>query len=199
MASRLRPTDTVLDVGCGTGSLALRLAPFAGHVHGLDASSEMMRIARGKQVAAGVKNVTFHTGAFDETFRALPFDGVDMLCACSILHLVDDRQAALARMFRHLRPGGTFVASTVCLGDSWVPYAPLLAVMRWAGKAPAVWIFSKQTLVDEIRRAGFVDVQAPEVGAGGMISFVVATRPAALATEVDIGPRAWEGEALERR
>lgn len=179
MKARLTPTDTVVDVGCGTGSLALRLAPAAGHVHGVDVSPEMIRIARGK--AAGVDNVTFHVAAFDDAFTALPDGSVDLLAACSLLHLVDDRDAALARMFRLLRPGGVFVTSTVCLGASWVPYAPILLGMYWLGKAPRVQIFTKQGLADDVRRAGFVAIEQPDVGAKPEIAFLVARRPGPIA------------------
>lgn len=172
----MKPTDTVLDVGCGTGSLALRLAPFAAHVHGLDLSPEMLRIARGKAADQGVANVTFHTGAFDDTFTTFADGSVDVLYAGSFLHLVDDRAAALARMHRLLAPGGFLVTSTICMGESWVPYAPLLAAMYWIGKAPRVWVFSKRTLTDEIRAAGFVDLETPDVGARPELGFVVARR-----------------------
>ncbi len=40
--ARMTPTDVVLDIGCGTGSLALRLASSAAAVHGLDISGAMM-------------------------------------------------------------------------------------------------------------------------------------------------------------
>lgn len=176
--ARMKPTDTVLDVGCGTGSLALRLAPFAAHVHGLDVSPEMMRIARGKAADQGVGNVTFHTGAFDDTFTALPDGSLDGLSACSLLHLVDDRDTALARMYRLLKPGGFLITSTVCLGESWVPYAPILGAMYWIGKAPRVKVFSKQALTESIRGTGFVDVEAPDVGAKAEIAFIVARRGA---------------------
>ena len=43
---RMIPQGTYLDIGCGTGSLALRLAPSGGQVHGLDVSSEMIRFAK---------------------------------------------------------------------------------------------------------------------------------------------------------
>lgn len=176
MKNLMKPTDTVLDVGCGTGSLALRLAPSAAQVHGLDVSPEMVRIARGK--AEGVANVTFHTGAFDDTFTTFADGSLDGLCACSILHLVEDRNAALARMYRLLKPGGFLVTSTACLGESWVPYTPILGLMRWLGKAPRVWVFSKQTLADEIRSAGFVDLETPDVGARPELGFIVARRGA---------------------
>ena len=175
--SCMKATDVVLDIGCGTGSLALRLAGSGAQVHGLDISSEMTRIANGKAQAQGVANVKFHTGAFDETFGAFEAESLDGICAYSLLHLVDDRSAALERIFRLLKPGGFFISSTVCLGESWVPYGPLIGVMRLIGKAPMVKIFDKRTLEDEIRESGFVDMSQPDVGAKGEIAFIVARKP----------------------
>ncbi|MRG97993.1 class I SAM-dependent methyltransferase [Polyangium spumosum] len=175
--SLMQPDHVVLDIGCGTGSLALRLASSCAHVHGLDLSSEMIRIANGKAAAQRAENVTFHTGPFDEGFTALEEGSLDGICAYSLLHLVEDRDAALARIHHLLRPGGLFVSSTVCLGDTWVPYAPLLRVMRWLGKAPTVKIVSRKTLVREVERAGFVDVTGPDVGAEKIVAFLVAKKP----------------------
>lgn len=175
--SHMTATDVVLDVGCGTGSLALRLAPFGGQIHGMDLSSEMIRVAQGKARAQAVENVAFHVGPFDDSFDALADGSVDVLCAYSILHLVPDRTAALARIQRLLRPGGVFVSSTVCLGESWVPYRPILTVMRWMGKAPPVTLLKVSRLEQDVRDAGFVDIESPDVGAHRMIAFMVARKP----------------------
>jgi arsenite methyltransferase len=173
----MKPSDVVLDVGCGTGSLALRLAPCGAHIHGLDLSSEMIRIARDKATAADATNVTFHVGPFDDSFTTFEDASLRGICAYSLLHLVDDLPAALHRIFRLLGPGGFFVSSTIGLGESWVPYRPLLRILRALGKAPTVKILNRRTLEDEVKRTGFVDIAQPDVGAKSNIIFMVATKP----------------------
>jgi ubiquinone/menaquinone biosynthesis C-methylase UbiE len=175
--AKLEPNDTVLDVGCGTGSLALRLAESGAQVHGLDYSAAMIEIAKAKAAAQRVTNVTFHLGAFDETFTVFGPASLDLVYAGSLLHLVADRPAVLRQVFRLLKPGGTFISSTVCLGDSWVPYAPILRAMRWLGKAPSVQTLSRAALRGELAQAGFVDLREPNVGAASTIAFVIASRP----------------------
>lgn len=171
----MQPEHVVLDVGCGTGSLALLLAPHAKHVHGFDLSHEMIRIARAK--AANTSNVTFHVG----DWSAMPFEPETLngVCAYSLLHLLPDPAAALTRIFRVLQPGGFFVASTVCLADSWVPYGVLLRAMRWVGKAPFVNLLSRADVLSHLERAGFVDIAAPDVGAKDQVLFTVARKPGA--------------------
>lgn len=178
MKAHLGPGAVVVDVGCGTGSLALRLAPFAREVHGVDYSSEMIRIARGKLVDAPHTGVQFHLGPADTGELPFPAASADLVSACSLLHLVPDRDAVLTRLFRLVKPGGHVVTSTVCLGDTWVPYGPILAVLRWVGKAPPVTLLTRARLAEDLRRAGFVDVVAPEVGAKPEVAFLVARRPA---------------------
>ena len=177
--ARMRGDHTVLDIGCGTGSLALRLADVGATVHGLDLSVEMIRIARAKAQAAAAGNVTFHVGAFDSNFDTFDRHSLDGICAYSLLHLVPDRRDALARIHRLLKPGGFFVSSTACLGESWVPYTPIIAVMRLIGKAPKsppVAVIRKATLAAELESVGFVDISQPDVGAGKATCFMVATK-----------------------
>lgn len=174
----MTPDSVVLDVGCGTGSLALRLSGSGKAIHGVDFSSAMIRIARAKRDAAGAANVTFHIGAFDGSFATFDAGSLDGVCAYALLHLVADREATLAHMFKLLKPGGFLVSSTLCLGDTWAPHRPLLAVMRWMGKAPMVHILSAETLIAELRGAGFEDVRSVDVGAKATIAFIAARKPA---------------------
>jgi ubiquinone/menaquinone biosynthesis C-methylase UbiE len=172
----LRADSNVLEIGSGTGSLALALSAYAGHIHALDFSAEMLRIARGKQEAQGVSNVTFREGTLD---GALPFDAetFDAALAFSILHLVPDRQQVLRNIWKLLKPGGSFISSNACLSDSWIPFGPLITVMRWFGKAPVVHCYDRATIMREMRDAGFSQVQERDVGAEKMIALIVARKP----------------------
>lgn len=173
----MTPASVVLDIGCGTGSLALRLADAGREVHGLDISPEMIRIAEGKAADQSAENVRFHVGPFDDGFDAVADGALDGLCAYSILHLVEDRPAALAQIHRLLKPGGFFISSTVCLGPKRWLFGPVLALMRLFGKAPMVKLFRAEQLLAEIEAAGFVDVTLTDVGAESTIAFVVARKP----------------------
>lgn len=172
----LRPDSSVLELGCGTGTLALDMARHAGHIQALDISAEMLRIAEQKRQTQGAGNVTFRQGTLDDQhpYQRASFDCV---WAYSILHLVPDRRRVLATLFDLLKPGGSLIASSVCLGDSWVPHGPLIAVMRWLGKAPVVHVYGREDLLRELREAGFVDVTERDVGAEKTVAFLVATKP----------------------
>lgn len=101
--------DKVLDVGCGTGSLALaapaQVGP-EGEVHGIDASPEMVDMARRKVSRAG-ENATFRVGvAEDLPFPDCQFDIV--LSSLMVHHLpgADSKRKVFAEVHRVLKPGG---------------------------------------------------------------------------------------------
>lgn len=153
----MRPDMEVLEIGCGTGTTALHHAPAVKHIRAVDIAPRMIEIARDKARAAGVSNVDFEVSTIDGL--QVPDGSLDMVMAHSILHLVDDKDAVIARIHRMLKPGGLFVSSTVCLADS-----PLLAAIvtvvapvgRLLGKFPRVLrAFSAQALVRAMTQAGF--------------------------------------------
>lgn len=147
----LNKDSTVLEVGCGTGSTALLLAPDAGHITGTDISGEMIRIAKDKAAAQGTGNVTFEKTSAGDAGQGL----YDVVTAFNLLHLVDDPAAALANIRNRLPEGGVFISKTPCLGSKpW--YIPLIAVMQWIGKAPKpVHSFKPDQLRADIEAAGF--------------------------------------------
>jgi SAM-dependent methyltransferase len=93
-----------LDVGCGDGLLARRLARRAGHVTGIDTSAEM--VARARKASEGLANVDFVEA--DLLSYGLPSEGYDFVCSVAAIHHMDFT-AALTAMRDALRPGGVLV------------------------------------------------------------------------------------------
>ena len=155
----LKRTDTVLELGCGTGTTALTLAPGVARYVGTDISSEMIAIAREKAAGGRWPNLTFSVAGSDRsTWPAGPFDAV---LAFNVLHLVPDRARFLEDVATTLQPGGLFITKTPCLSEMnrLIRYA--VPVARWVGKAPGVSFFTATELVGDIAAAGFaVDEQA---------------------------------------
>lgn len=110
--AELSSGQSVLDVGCGTGTLAIlardAVGP-AGEVHGMDPSPEMIARARRKAAREGVR-VEFENASVESLpFRDARFDAV--LSTLMLHHLpADVRSRGVAEVVRVLKPGGRLVA-----------------------------------------------------------------------------------------
>jgi ubiquinone/menaquinone biosynthesis C-methylase UbiE len=152
----LRPDMLVLEFGCGTGSTALSHAPYVKHIHAIDLSPKMIAIARDKAASAKVDNLTFSQASLEEL--AVPAQSLDAVLGLNILHLLDDWDEAIGRVQQMLKPGGVFVSSTMCLGDSLKLKAMkcFVSMGAWLGLLPSLSAFSQQELLDSLTRAGFL-------------------------------------------
>ncbi len=172
----LKPSDAVLEVGCGTGTTALKLAGAAARYLGTDVSSEMIAIAREKAASEGAAGVSFEVG----TPNAPPWPdaSADVALAFNLLHLVPDRAAALAGIHRVLKPGGLFISKTPCLAEMNPLLRLAVPLMRGLGRAPFVAFFDAAALESDIAAAGFDILARERHGARGKDSriFLVARK-----------------------
>ncbi|MGW7064020.1 class I SAM-dependent methyltransferase [Streptomyces sp. NPDC054904] len=111
-----------LDVGCGDGLLARRLAGQAKRVTGVDTSPEMISCAR--DLAADCPELTFIEGDF--LTADLPAAGYDFICSVTTIHHMDF-EAALIRMRELLRPGGTLVVVGLAREANVAEWAAMIA------------------------------------------------------------------------
>ncbi|MEM7508558.1 MAG: class I SAM-dependent methyltransferase [Pseudomonadota bacterium] len=172
--AHLTPQMEVLEFGCGTGTTALSHAPHVRHILATDLSGEMLAVAREKAAAAQIENVTFQqTSIEDLTAEEQRFD---MVMAHSILHLLEDRDAVIAKTHALLKPGGVFVSSTVCLGD-WLAIFGLIApIGRWLGIFPLVKVVRGEEIRASLSHQRFEIVEdfQPTKKAG---LFLIARKP----------------------
>ena len=116
MREYFQPDMEVLELGCGTGSTAILHAPYVKHILAIDISAKMIEIAQGKVDAEKIENITFEQSSIDDL--RVPDQTLDVVLGLSILHLLENKEGIIARVYKMLKPGGIFVTSTACIGDS---------------------------------------------------------------------------------
>lgn len=169
-AGLLKPTDRVLEIGCGTGSIALRLSPAVAAWTATDFSGEMIKIARAKAAPAHLRFIEADASA---TVDGGPFDAA---CAFQILHLVPDMPATLATLHRQLKPGGLLLSKTWCFADMDWKLRVLFKALRTIGLFPAASFLSKPALRAAFAAAGFEILDERVFGTNPHGPFIVARR-----------------------
>lgn len=149
----LNPDSSVLEVGCGSGSTALALAPLTKSIVATDFSAKMIDIAQNKAKQADVKNVSFVQKSIEDFNQASGH--YDVILALSVLHLVEDRVATLKRLFDELKPGGVLISSTVCMGDGLSFFKFIGPIGRALRILPMLAVFKEQELLETFKTTGF--------------------------------------------
>jgi ubiquinone/menaquinone biosynthesis C-methylase UbiE len=174
-ASLLRPSNRVLEIGCGTGTTALRLAPDVTHYTATDGSRAMIAIANAKLGPGEPANVSFHHADAGELVDGAPFDAI---FAFSLLHLVEDIPAVLAAVHAQTKPGGLFLSKTVCANAAALPIRALIPALTALRIAPRVTLLSEGDLVRFLEDAGFTVERMLHLGRKRMSPIIVARKPA---------------------
>lgn len=170
----LKPDDHMLEIGCGTGTSALKLADQVRHITATDISQSMLDIATTKTHEQGTTNVDFIQKGVED----LPFgETYDVVFASSLLHLLDDLPGSLARILASVEPGGYFISKTVCLKGQNILYPIMIPLMRLLGKAPRVYFYTGDQIENAVRDAGFEILEADDHNTKPACRFIVARRP----------------------
>ena len=176
----LETGERALDLGSGGGIdvlLSARRVGPAGRVYGLDASPEMIGLARANAAAAGAGNTEFLLGSIEEV--PLPDGHVDAVISNCVVNLSADKPRVLAEAFRVLRPGGRLGVSDVIAAEDADP-AMRAEAERRVGCASGTVTAAQYR--DQLLAAGFTQVRitlAADAGGGLSSAVIQAVRPAA--------------------
>lgn len=134
--SYLTKEQKVLEVGCGTGTTALLLAPSVKQLTATDISKRMIEICEEKASTRDVGNVQFRQASLPAATLEASF--YDTIICFNTLHLMADLPGVLGSLHAALKPGGVFISKTVCLAEQTRLWGVPIFLMRLIGKAPYV-------------------------------------------------------------
>jgi ubiquinone/menaquinone biosynthesis C-methylase UbiE len=171
----VRHGSRVLDIGCGTGALALRAAQAGAEVTGIDRDSRMLEIARQRAAIAGLdRHVALREEGIAE-LDAYDDQAFDIVTAGLCLsELADSERAfALHQIHRLLRPGGMLLIADESVPGRAVPRA-LRAVLRLPLVAITYLLTQTSThavenLPETVRKAGFAVLSSRTGFLGGFV------------------------------
>jgi ubiquinone/menaquinone biosynthesis C-methylase UbiE len=156
----LRPGETVLEIGCGTGAVAraarARVGP-AGQVFAIDPSGEMIAVARRKAARARLQ-IDFRVAGIE----ALPFPdaSVDVVLSSLMMHHLpaDLKRTGLSEVRRVLKPGGRLVIVDFGKRQGLLSHLVLSAIVHHPSE------HTVEELVPVLDTAGFNDFRTGELG-----------------------------------
>jgi ubiquinone/menaquinone biosynthesis C-methylase UbiE len=155
--ARFRPTDVVLEIGCGNGLHLLSLADSFGRGIGIDLSPAMLRVAQRYVARSPWHTKLRFTVDMAERLRSVADASVDVVFSVGALEHMLDKGRVLANAFRVLKPGGRFVCLTPNGRYLWYRW-----LASWFGQETrhlsTDWFLSRGQLDHLLREAGFQDL-----------------------------------------
>ena len=152
----IQPGETVLDLGSGGGLdvlLSARRAGPTGVAYGLDASPDMLALARANADQEGVTNARFLPGRIEDI--PLPGEHVDVIISNCVVNLSADKARVLTEAFRVLRPGGRIGISDV-IADEGADQAQRAGDEQQVGCVAGA--LTPQEYDQLLRAAGFTEI-----------------------------------------
>jgi 2-polyprenyl-3-methyl-5-hydroxy-6-metoxy-1,4-benzoquinol methylase len=169
----LKPSDTVLDFGCGTGLISNDIADSVKFIHAIDISSKMIEIAKSKADNRKIQNIFYtHSTIFDERHIKGSFD---VILAFYILHLLQDTKKTIQRINDLLKPGGYVISIIPCIGEK-IFLNILLSILSKIGLIPDIKSFKANELEDIIANGNFQTIENERLHQGIPQYFIAAKK-----------------------
>jgi len=175
LKSYLSSDDYVLDIGCGTGTQCDDLANNVKHVTGIDISKKLLDIAEMRKIERQIRNVEFvQTTVFDERFKSCSFN---VIMAFYVLHFFEDLDEVVRRVYDILKPGGTFILESACLGENNIITGNLVRLSGKLGFLPLINLLSTRQIEQTLEQNGFSVIEKTKFSASNDEYTLTAKKP----------------------
>ena len=174
-STRARRSWTLAPAAGSTSCCSARRVAPGGTAYGLDASPDMLTLARANAAQAGVTNARFLHGHIEDI--PLPDGQVDVVISNCVINLSADKPRVLAEAFRVLRPGGRLGISDVTADDGTEP-GQLAGAEQRAGCGATITQAHYRDLLQAAGFTGIAITSTHEAGPGLHSAIIQAARPA---------------------
>lgn len=149
----LKKTDTVLDIGCGTGITTVEIANYVKEICALDLSDKMLEIAKKKALSRSIDNISFYQKSiFDQDIKNKSYD---VIIAFNILCYIQEDNDFIEQIYELLNDGGIFISVTDCLGEKETILSKLQKLLGQIGIIPKMNMYSILELKNKIGNCKF--------------------------------------------
>lgn len=154
----LTSDDTVLDFGCGTGTITLRIANTVKKILGVDISQGMLKRAQQNLEKQNIDNVIFSkitvlTNMFqDESF--------DVITTFNVFQYIENREELFEVFYRLLKPQGKLIIAVPCFGSANSFSSLFVKFLRFVHIMPETYFFRVDEIEKEITKKGLILVES---------------------------------------
>lgn len=154
----IMPGDTVLDFGCGTGTITLRIARNANKVYGVDVSEGMLKRANQNLKNQNIDNAAFiKITTLDKMFQA---DFFHVITIFNVLQYIENRKELFRQLYKLLKPQGILIVAAPCFGGMNTFSALFVKFLRSVHIMPETYFFSIDEIENEIAGTGLTIVES---------------------------------------
>lgn len=143
-----RAQDRLLDVGCGSGKLAVGLAPWVAHVTGVDLTPAMLDQARALQAQSGLTNIEWRQA--DSTALPVADGAFDLVVSRAMFHHAANPRGTLAEMRRACAIGGRVAVDDLAPAPEKAPAFDAIELLRDPSHARALPVEEMRALGSEL-------------------------------------------------
>ena len=170
----LKPEDTMLEIGCGTGNATIPFSQYVKKITAIDISEEMMLKAAEKAKEEGRENITLRQKDLLEL--DIEQESYDVVAAYNVLLYMKNQEKVLEKIYDILKPGGVFLSATDCLGRNLSKES---VRKFWKSKLhlmPYVSFDTPVGLMRKIQRKGFLVIEIVNLHRNPPNIFIVAQK-----------------------